>query len=258
MSIWYATENQSPYMCHTTLVQFRPLQQIMVSTMQSITAVCLVAPFVHRRFSCTDCHIISLICLCNGFATFRGAMRGTNFVGQILMFSAASQSQRPELLALLALLSCNQTRAAKISGRLRHPNMHHVIVTTCSGRFPEIPNFPGTCPEFLQNFPGNSGISPRNFRNPPGISGTLGSARSSRPSQFPNLLSELAGNFRNLPGISGIFPELFRNFPGTFPELSRNFPGTFPGPVPETPEDLLGFLPKSVKNVTRAEPTQIF
>ena len=180
----------------------------------------------------------------------------TNLVGLILMFSAASQSQRPELLALLARLSCNQTSAAKISGRLRHPNMRNLIVITCSGRFPEFsPELARNCSGTSQEFP----ELPRNFRNSPGISGMLG--------------SEIQGQtnsrifFRNLPVISGTcleFPELSRNFSGTFPELSQNFPGifpelsrNFPGTL-QTPEDLLGFLPNFFKNVTRAEPTQIF
>ena len=88
--------------------------------------------------------------------TSQGAMRGNQSCGpDPHVFQLRVKSQRPELLALLAISSCNQTRAAKISGRLRHPNMRNVIVTTCSGKFPE---FPGNLPE-------NSPELPRNFRN---------------------------------------------------------------------------------------------
>ena len=166
----------------------------------------------------------------------------TNLVGLILMFFSCEAKPA----ARTSGTACNNTELQSnkssqdfwktASPQCAQRDCH--LFRKFSGIFPELArNFSGTSPEFPE--------LPRNFRNSPGISGTLGSARISRPNQFPNLLSELARNFRNLPGTSGIFPEHSRNFsgtfpelPGTFPELSRNFPGTFPGPLPETPEDL--------------------
>ena len=101
-------------------------------------------------------------------------------------------------------------------------------------------NFPRTCPEFLRNFPG---ISPE-FRELPW---------NFRNSGLPKFQSQT--NFRiflrNLPTISGTcpgFPRLSQNFSRTFPELSRNVLGaTFPG----TPQDLVGFLPKTWSEQSR-------
>ena len=146
-------------------------QQIMVSiAIQSITAVCLVAPFVHRRFSCTDRHIISPIRLCNGLPTFRGAMRG-------------NQSCRPDphvfQLRVKAISGPNFWHCLQywVAIKQEQPRFQEDCVTpTCATWLsPPVPegfrNFPGTCPGTFRNFPGISGTSPefpelpRNFRN---------------------------------------------------------------------------------------------
>ena len=145
----------------------------------------------------------------------------TNFVGLILMFFSCESKPAARTSGTACNIELQSNKSNQDFWKTASPQHAHVIVTTCSGRFPE----------FSRNLPGISPELPRNFRNFPGISGT--------PPEFPELwvLPEIQGQtnsrifFRNLPVIFGTcpeFPELSRNFSGTFPELSRNFPGTFP------------------------------
>ena len=149
----------------------------------------------------------------------------TNFVGLILMFFSCESKPAARTSGTACYIELQSNKSSQDFWKTASPqhaqrDCHHLF-RKVSGVFPELAqNLSRTSPEFPE--------LPRTFRNSPGISGTLGSAKITRPNHFPNLFSELARNFRNLAGISGTFPEFFRNFPGTFPELSRNLPGTFP------------------------------
>ena len=222
MFIRYSTENLSPYKGDITLVQFRPPQHIMMSiAMQSITAVC---------FGCTICalkgfmHRLPHHIPHQSLQWFRPhpevPCAATNFVGPILMFFSCESKPAARTSGTACNIELQSNKSSQNFWKTASPNMRNVIVTTCSGRFPE----------FSRNLTGISPELPRNFRNFAGISGS--------PPEFPELwvLPEFQGQtnsrmfFRNLPVISGTcpeFPELSRNFPGIFREFSRNFPGTF-------------------------------
>ena len=153
----------------------------------------------------------------------------TNLVGLILMFFSCESKPAARTSGTACNIELQSDKSSQDFWKTASPqhaqrDCHHLFRKVSEFSW-NLPGISGTSPEFLE--------LPRNFRN-------SGFCQNFKAKPIPE------SSFGTCPRFLELARN-FRNFPGTFPEHSRNFPA-----------ELLGFLPKSFKNVTRAEPTQFF